>query len=148
MPDFLERRRMARMIDRTAERMVDVTMPEKGWITTVRRALGMPAEYVAVRKGVSRNAVYQAERSEIEGSISIKQMENLAAAMDARFVYAIVPNDRVENLKYKQAVCKARAEIGGVKEAGNWPADTRQDWIEDRAAELLHDMPSDFWTKK
>ena len=79
------------MIDRTASQVSDVPMPEKGWISSVRHALGMSAEQVARRKGVSRNAVYQAERSEQDGAVSIKQMEQLAAAMGARFVYAIVP---------------------------------------------------------
>ena len=145
MPDFLQRRRMARFIDRTAQQLADVGKPEKGWIATVRLALGMSAEQVAIRKGVSRNAVYQAERSEAEGAVSIKQMENLAAAMNARFVYAIVPNDRIEHLKYQQAMSKARGLIKEIAEAGTWSADERQDWIEDKAAELLHDMPSDFW---
>ena len=71
--------------------------------------------------------------------------ENLAAAMNARFVYAIVPNDRIEHLKYQQAMSKARGLIKEIAEAGSWSADERQDWIEDKAAELLHDMPSDFW---
>ena len=147
MPDFIERRRMARVIDRTAANLADVISPEKGWIATVRRALGMSAEQVATRKGVSRNAVYQAERSELEGSVSIRQMQNLATAMNARFVYAIVPNDRIENLKYAQAMEKARCEIAALEEANQWSADARQDWIEDKAAELLHDMPPDFWDK-
>lgn len=145
MPDFLQRRRMARFIDRTAQQMADVTMPEKGWIATMRQALSMSAEQVAARKGVTRNAIYQAEHSEMEGAVSIKQMENLAAAMDARFVYAIVPNARIEELKYKQAMSKARIQIDEIADAADWSSDDRQDWIEDRAAELLHDLPSDFW---
>lgn len=145
MPDFLHRRRLARMIDRTASKVSDVTIPEKGWISSVRHALGMSAEQVARRKGVSRNAVYQAERSEQDGAVSIKQMEQLATAMGARFVYAIVPDARIEDLKYAQAMKLAHANIADEPEADTWSADARQDWIEDKAAELLHDMPACFW---
>lgn len=145
MPDFLHRRRLARMIDRTASQVSDVPIPEKGWISSVRHALGMSAEQVARRKGVSRNAVYQAERSEQDGAVSIKQMEQLAAAMGARFVYAIVPEARIEDLKYAQAMKLAHANIADEPGADTWTADARQDWIEDKAAELLHDMPPTFW---
>lgn len=148
MPDFLHRRRLARMIDRTASQMSGVAMPEKGWIVSVRHALGMSAEQVARRKGVSRNAVYQAERSEQDGAVSIKQMEQLAAAMGARFVYAIVPEERIEDLKYAQAMKLAHALIAEEPEANTWSADDRQDWIEDKAAELLHDTPPTFWDNR
>ncbi len=145
MPDFLKRRRLARVIDKTARSMADVAMPEKGWISTVRQALGMSAEYVAKRKGVSRNAVYQAERSELDGGVSLKQMHQLAAAMGGRFVYAIVPDARIEELLYAQAVRKAKSLLLLEEDQETWSSDERHDWVEDKAAELLHDFPPDFW---
>lgn len=145
MPNFMEQRRLARLIDQTSKQLGDLSVPEKGWVATVRRALGMSAEQVAVRKGVSRNAVYQAERSEKEGAVSLKQMDQLARAMGGRFVYAIVPDARVEELKYKQAVYKAKGLLRHEPEHLSWSNDDVQDWIEDKAAELLHDMPASFW---
>ena len=145
MPDFIKRRRLARLIETSAKNMANVERPEKGWIAAVRYALGMSAEQVATRKGVSRNAVYQAERSELDGGVSIKQMQNLAAAMGGRFVYAIVPDARIEDLLYRQAIKKAKHLITEEPESQSWSNDDRQDWIEDKAAELLHDFPSDFW---
>lgn len=145
MPDFIEQRRLARMIDRTARDLADVEIPEKGWIASMRRALGMSAEHVAQRKGVSRNAVYQAERSEKEGAVSLKQMENLAAAMGGRFVYAIVPDGRIEDMKYRQAQAKAGRLLRHEPGASEWSLEERVDWLDDKAAELLHDMPSHFW---
>ena len=111
----------------------------------MRAALGMSAEYVAQRKGVSRNAVYQAERSEKEGAVSLKQMEQLATAMGGKFVYAIVPRDRIDEMKYRQAKSKAIQLLSVDEAASNWSADEKQDWIDDKAAELMHDMPSHFW---
>ena len=72
-------------------------------------------------------------------------MELLAKAMGGRFVYAIVPDGRVEDIKYRQAVEKAKVLL--LREPGhaNWSIDETQDWIEDKAAELLHDMPPYFW---
>ncbi|MCF2906481.1 helix-turn-helix domain-containing protein [Octadecabacter sp. CECT 8868] len=145
MPDFLQRRRLARILDRSADRLADVQKPEKGWIATMRLALGMSAEQVARRKGVSRNAVYQAERSEIDGAVSLKQMEKIAQAMGGKFVYAIVPDAPIEQLKHKQAMLRAHALAKLEPEFANWSKDEQQDWLDDAAAQQVHDMPSDFW---
>ena len=145
MPDFMQRRRWARMLNRNATQFANVEIPEKGWIATMRLALGMSAEHVAKRKGVSRNAVYQAERSEQDGAVSLKQMENIAAAMGGRFVYAIVPTAPIEQLKYRQALRRARALSADAPHFAEWSKDDQQDWIDDTAAQQLHDMPSDFW---
>ncbi|WP_415401767.1 helix-turn-helix domain-containing protein [Tateyamaria sp. SN3-11] len=133
------------MIDASARQIGDVERPEKGWIASIRQALGMSAEQVAKRKGVSRNAVYQAERSELDGGVSIGQMQKLAAAMGARFVYAIVPDARIDDVLYRQAIKKAKRIIHEEPDSATWSNDDRQDWIEDKAAELLHDFPTDFW---
>lgn len=145
MPDFMQRRQWARILDRSAERFADQQIPEKGWIATMRLALGMSAEQVARRKGVSRNAVYQAERSEKEGSVSLKQMENLATAMGGKFVYAIIPDEPIEKLKYRQAVRRSRKLSQTEPGFATWSPDTQQDWMDDVTAQLLHDMPPDFW---
>ncbi len=145
MSDFIKRRRLARMIDASSKQMAEIERPEKGWIASVRHALCMSAEQVAKRKGVSRNAVYQAERSELDGGVSLKQMQNLAAAMGGRFVYAIVPDARIEDILYRQAMRKAACLILEERDSRSWSKDDRQDWIEDKAAELLHDFPADFW---
>ena len=145
MPNFMEQRRLTRLLDRTAKQLADIEVPSKGWIAAMRAALGMSAEYVAQRKGVSRNAVYQAERSEKEGAVSLKQMEQLATAMGGKFVYAIIPHDRIDEMKYRQAKSKAIQLLSVDEAASNWPVDEKQDWIDDKAAELMHDMPSHFW---
>ncbi|MEP5758193.1 MAG: helix-turn-helix domain-containing protein [Litoreibacter sp.] len=148
MPDFIERRQLARILNRNMGSFQNVSAPQKGWIWTMRTALGMSAEQVASRKGVSRNAVYQAERSEQEGAVSLKQMENLAKAMGGRFVYAIVPDEPVEALKHKQAVQVARSLSEDETDFHTLGIDEKQDWIDDKSAELLHNMPSTFWDLK
>lgn len=72
-----------------------------------------------------RNAVYKAEPSEKDGAVSRKQMEMLAKAMCSKFVCAIVPDDRVEDLKYQQARRKAAFLLKQEPEAHRWsPGDT------------------------
>ena len=145
MPDFMERRRLTRLLDSAAKRIADLEAPQRGWIAAMRGALGMSAEHVAQRKGVSRNAVYQAERSEKDGAVSLKQMDQLATAMGGTFVYAIIPNKRIDEMKYRQAKLKATLQLKDIEAAARWSSDEKQDWIDDKAAELMHDMPSHFW---
>ena len=56
------------------------------------------------RNGVSRNAVYQAERSEKEGAVSLKQMELLAKTIGSRSVQAIIPDGWIIDIKYRLAI--------------------------------------------
>ena len=65
--------------------------------------------------------------------------------MGGRFVYAIVPDDRIETLIYQHAMKKAKRLILEEPDISSWSSDEKQDWIEDKAAELLHDFPADFW---
>ena len=72
-------------------------------------------------------------------------MQNLAAAMGGRFVYAIVPDARIDDVLYRQALKRAKHLAQEERDQASWSNDDRQDWIEDKAAELLHDFPADFW---
>lgn len=144
------RKQYVRIIDRTAQQLEPLKKPSEGWLSVLRKALGMSGAEVAVRMGVSRAAVYQAERNEREGAITINQMQKLAEAMGGRFVYAIVPEGSVEDLIRAQALSKAEARIRRASahmalEKQSLPSAQTQQRIEELADELVRDMPSDFW---
>lgn len=114
----------------------------------------MSGAEVAARANVSRKAIYQAERNERDGAITMNQMHKLAAAMGGRFVYAIVPDDgRVDDIIRAQAQRKAEALItrAGAHMALEQQSLTKeqtQQRIDDLADELMRDMPPDFWEVK
>lgn len=148
------RKQYVQIVDRTASQLAALKKPSEGWLSMLRKALGMSGAQVAARAGVSRNAVYQAERNERDGAITINQMHKLAEAMGGRFVYAIVPDDgRVENVIRAQARRKAEARIMrasahmALEKQSLTSAQTAQR-IEDLADELVRDMPPDFWKVK
>jgi predicted DNA-binding mobile mystery protein A len=110
----------------------------------------MSGAEVAARMGVSRNAIYQAERNEREGAISISQMEKLAEAMGGRFVYAIILEGSVQDVIRAQAYRKAEARVrrAGAHMALESQSLSREQTkrkIDELAEELMRDMPSDFW---
>jgi predicted DNA-binding mobile mystery protein A len=86
-------------------------VPSEGWLRTVRKALGMPGAQLATKMGVTRARVAQAESAELTGGITLKSMQATAEAMGCRFVYAIVPEGRIDDLITAQAQKKATAIV-------------------------------------
>lgn len=147
------RKQYVRIVDDAAQRLHGVRKPPEGWLATLRKALGMSGAQVAARMGVSRNAIYQAERNERDSAITIAQMRKIADAMDCDFVYAVVPKGTIGDVIQAQARRKAEARI---RRAGAHMALELQSLsekqmkqrIDDLAAMLVRDMPPDFWEVK
>ncbi len=95
------------IVDRAVNKSADWTLPQEGWIRTVRKALGMSGSQLARRLGRTRAAVSNIERAELSGSVSIKNMQQMAEVMNCRFVYAIIPEVSIEDLIQKRAKEKA-----------------------------------------
>ncbi|GFE65564.1 mobile mystery protein A [Litoreibacter roseus] len=143
-------RQYARQLDDAARQCAGLTPPKEGWITTMRKALEMSAPELARRLGVTKPAIYQAERKERIGGITLQHMERLAEAMGGEFVYAIVPNASVRDVLYSQAREKAKQTVKrasahmALEQQSLTPQQLNQE-IERLAEELLRDRPSDFW---
>ena len=137
------------VVDAAADRFSMRTPPE-GWLRTVRKALGMSGPQLARRMGVSRARIQQAEQAELSGSATLKSMQAAARAMDCRFVYAIVPEKRIEDVIATQARRKAKALVGRASthmalENQLLPDHKIAAEIERLARDLARDMPPDFW---
>lgn len=65
--------------------------PAGGWLRRVRQALGLSFQRVADRLDVKPQAVHQLEKSESAGTITLRRLDAVAAAMGCRVVYALVP---------------------------------------------------------
>ena len=100
-----------RIVDHAANHCTPVRVPLEGWLRTVRRALGLSGAQLAKKLGVSRARVAQAEAAELTGGITLKSMQAAAEAMGCRFVYAIVPSGRIEDIITAQARKKAIALV-------------------------------------
>lgn len=147
------RKQYIRIADRAAQQLAAFQKPSEGWLPTIRKALGMSGAQVAARMNVSRNAVYQAERNERDGAITINQMHKLAEAMGGRFVYAIIPEGSIDDVIRVQARRKAEARIRRASahmalEKQSLPSAQTKQRIEELADELARDMPPDFWEVK
>src|SRR5689334_6307097 len=77
--------------------------PPKGWLRAVRDALGMTTTQLAKRLKISQPTLFEYEKREVEGSLTLNTLEKAAQAMGCRLIYAIVPEDSLEAIVHKQA---------------------------------------------
>ncbi len=144
------RRHYIKTIDLAVAQLGGFDKPSEGWIASLRKALGMSGAQLARRMGVTRAAIHQAERNETGGAITLHQMEKLATALGGRFVYAIVPEGRVEDLVRVQARRKAeklvrRASGHMALENQSLTAEQQEQEMDRLTEELMRSMPSGFW---
>ena len=144
------RKQNVRIVERTSGQLRNLYKPKGGWLALLRHTLGMSGAQVAARMGVSRNAIYQAEGNERDGAITIAQMRKIADAMNAEFVYALVPKGSVDDVIRAQARQKAetlvrRAGAHMALESQSLSNEQTKQRIEDLADEMVRNMPSDFW---
>jgi predicted DNA-binding mobile mystery protein A len=141
-----------RLVDSAVNRS-GLRTPSEGWLRTVRKALGMSGAQLARRMGVTRARIAQAEHAELNGGATLKSMQAAAEAMGCRFVYAIIPEKRIEEVIAAQARKKAKALVGTASthmalESQTLPDDKIAQEIERLAGDLAREMPPDFWSEK
>ncbi|MEX0645711.1 MAG: mobile mystery protein A [Parvularculaceae bacterium] len=146
------KRQIAKQIDAAAAGAArDLAAPPEGWIATMRKALGMSGAQLGKRLSLSRKRISQAEKAEPDGGVTLRSMHELAAAMNARFVYAILPEegatkDIISAQAHKKAselVSRACAHMALEQQA--LEDEQNRSEIERVAEDLLKGPSSDLW---
>ena len=119
--------------------------PQKGWLRAIRDALGMTAEQVAQRLGVSKPRISTMEKDELRGALTLSTLEKAAQAMGCRFVYAIVPEESLQALVEKQAHRQASAILNRTSHTMGLEQQGVSD--QEREAQLLK-LASDLLAKE
>ncbi|RLD20868.1 MAG: mobile mystery protein A [Bacteroidetes bacterium] len=73
-------------------------LPSGGWVNAIRTSLGMTLNQLAKRVGTNASRINRIEQDELSGSVTLKTLQSVAAAMDSELVYAIVPNQKIESI--------------------------------------------------
>lgn len=138
------------IVNRAASQVSALRTPSEGWLRTVRKALGMSGAQLGRRMGVTRARIARVEQAELSGGVTLKSMQAAAEAMGCQFIYAIVPPLTIEDLVAAQAEKKARAVVGTASrhmalESQTLPEDKIAREVVRLAADIAHEMPSDFW---
>lgn len=139
-----------RIVERVATSLGDAERPKEGWLRTVRNALQMSGAQLARRLGVTRALISQSEKAELSGRITIKKMQEMAEAMNCRFVYAVVTKTSIQQCIATQAKKKARTYVNKTSEhmalEGQALAQNQIDFEVRRLTKIMSESPPrDFW---
>lgn len=126
------------------------TRPSRGWIKAIRESLGMTAQQLGERLGVSQPRVSKIEEAEANGTMTINSLERAAQALDCQLVYALVPRRPLERLTGERAEKLARAQLALAShnmalENQSVDASDEKAQIEALTLELLASSPSSLW---
>jgi predicted DNA-binding mobile mystery protein A len=74
-----------------------ISKPDKGWLFTIRQALGISLEQVASKAKLSKQAIQNLEKREQLGTISMNKLAATAGALNMQMVYFLIPKDESLN---------------------------------------------------
>ncbi|GAB5537940.1 MAG: hypothetical protein Salg2KO_00430 [Salibacteraceae bacterium] len=128
-----------------------VERPAVGWLSVVRKTLGMSLRQAAVRMDISSQGVKQLETRERDESITLKSLREAGQALGLKLVYGFVPiEESLEAMIEQRAIEKAteivqRTSHTMALENQKKSADRLQKAIEEKAFELKLTLPRYLW---
>jgi len=130
---------------------IEVAVPPTGWITAIRKALGMSLEQLARKLSVTKQNVFDIESREKQGSVTIKSLKEIARALDMQFVYGFVPLEGSLDALIEQKARRLAKEI--VLRTSNSMAledqangeERIEKAIEERTQIIIGQMPKILW---
>ena len=126
--------------------------PRGGWLKAVRRGLGMSANQLATRLQVTRQAVADQERREVDGTITLAAIRKAARAMGCDLYYAVVPRRPISDMVRSQARHVAERRLGDIAHSMSLEGQTVPDeeferQVDDLADQIVRDLPRDLWAE-
>jgi predicted DNA-binding mobile mystery protein A len=129
----------------------DIVLPPQGWIHSIRQAINMSLRQLGLRLTITPQSVKEIEEREKNGTISIKVLRQVAAALDMKFVYGFIPSENtLEGMIEKRAEELARNIVERtsvqmeLEDQKNIP-ERIEKAIKDKAGEIKNDMPKILW---
>jgi predicted DNA-binding mobile mystery protein A len=105
--DILKQRLLVEQVDKKLalfKPLDSVSIPQNGWIHTIRIALRMSLRQLGNRLKISPQSVKEIEQRESNGSITLKNLKEVGAALDLKLVYGSIPrNQSIENMIERRA---------------------------------------------
>jgi len=127
--------------------------PSKGWIHTIRTALGMTAKQLAKRIGVHRTRIVQLERAELDDAVTLRSLRAAAKELDCELVYALIPQKLLQTTLEQKAREVARRRVQAVAHSmllEDQTVDPEQlnEQVEELAKKLLDGSLKHLWDEK
>lgn len=88
--------------------------PSRGWLRAIRESIGMTTRQFAKRLGVVPSRITALEKAEAHGNVTLKTLREAAETLDCVLVYAIIPNNPLDDMMRARAITRADAELQRV----------------------------------
>ena len=131
--------------------MQHVIVPPIGWIKAIRNGIGMSMEQLGKKLSITKQGVMDIEKREMEGAITIKAMQEIAKAMDTKFVYGFVPNagsleQMIETraLEIAKTIVQRTSTTMKLEDQVN-SKERIEKAIKERAKEIINKTPKILW---
>ena len=92
----------------------ELARPPRGWVRAIREALGMTTRQLAARLGRAQSVIVDLEKGEATDSISLGSLRKAAEALNCELVYALVPNQPLEQMLRARAATIADRQLARV----------------------------------
>ena len=128
-----------------------ITVPQKGWINTIRTTLNMTMDQLGTKLKLTKGAIQKIEEREAIGQITLNKLKDVGEALDMQFVYGFIPKDgTIENLVDLKAEKLARQIVlrtnQNMKLEDQAIGDKKiKDSIKDLANEIKREMKKSLW---
>ncbi len=126
-------------------------IPTKGWIQGIRTALKMSFRQFGSRLGITAQSAQEIEEREKNGHISLKNLREVASAMDMKLVYGFVARDgSFGKMLEKQALAVAKKIVMRTDKTMK-PEDQSvskqriEKAVHELAEEIKREMPRYLW---
>ncbi len=128
-----------------------VNVPPIGWIKAIRKGIGMSMEQLGKKLSITKQGVMDIEKREKEGAVTIKSMQELAKALDLKFVYGFVPyagslEQMIENraLEIATKIVERTSTTMKLEDQAN-SKERIENAIKERASEIINKTPKILW---
>lgn len=131
--------------------LVSVSVPEKGWIHTIRTAYKMSLRQLGVRLNITAPSADSIEKREKDKSITLKSLEEAGKALNLKFVYGFIPMEGSLEKSIEKRAKEMAIDI--VQSTSHTMALENQEnskerlakAIQEKTTELTDEMPRFLW---
>lgn len=128
-----------------------VDIPPRGWVYSIRSALGMSLKQLATRLGKSVPTVKEIEEREKNKNITLNKLIEVANVLDMQFVYVFIPREgSLEKVIEERALKLAEKIVMRTSHSMELEDQKNRDErlekaIKDRAEKIKQEMPRYLW---
>jgi len=141
-----------RQLDKKLDKIkFDTGPPDKGWLRSIRDALGMTSEQLGQQIRVSQPTILEYEQREQKGTITLNSLRKAAEGLGCRLRYALVPKESSLQELREKAARKAAARMvektsrSMVLEDQEVSESEKEKQVEELSRELLEEWDNSIW---